>query len=140
MACRFRRPVHAAKPTRRSPGRAELHACRQYLLVDVDEGSVEPLIEAPAADFMRGLEGGYQVRWSGDGKKVAVSGTYLPLSNRPTRSHPLRPCLLAVVSIAEHSTQCVVEANVDDVPAVTSLDWGERNSRLSAAFAGLVIT
>ncbi len=137
---------HADPPAALESGAALMKArrdytrARQYLLVDIDRGTAEPLIDAPVADFMRGLEGGYRVRWSGDGKRVAVSATYLPIVDQQTGAHRLRPCVVAVIDLSARTTKCLAETEGALVPAVSDLQWRQQNTHLSATWADQHVT
>jgi dipeptidyl aminopeptidase/acylaminoacyl peptidase len=65
--------LHQYIVERRKPG--TLSNIQQYMLLDVRERKLVPLVDAPKAWLDEGIA------WSGDGRSVAVSGTYLPLDS-----------------------------------------------------------
>ena len=65
--------LHQYIVERRKPG--TLSNIQQYMLLDVRERKLVPLLNAPKAWLDEGIA------WSSDGRSVAVSGTYLPLDS-----------------------------------------------------------
>src|SRR5260221_3955420 len=65
--------LHPYIVEQRKPG--ALSNVQQYMLVDVQQGTMVPLVDAPKA----WLDGA--IAWTEDGRSVLVSGTYLPLDS-----------------------------------------------------------
>jgi len=65
--------LHPYIVEQRKPG--TLSNVEQYMLVDVQQGRMVPLVDAPKA-WVDGA-----IAWSEDGRSVLVSGTYLPLDS-----------------------------------------------------------
>ena len=65
--------LHPYIVERRKPG--TLSNVQQYMLVDVEQRAMAPLVDAPKAWLDEGIA------WSEDGRSVLVSGTYLPLDS-----------------------------------------------------------
>jgi len=112
--------------------RRDYARARQYWLVDLERGAAEPLIDAPVADFLRGLEGGYWMRWSPDGRRVAISSTWLPASEGAARP----PCIVAVVELQGRATQCLAESDGEGVPEPEELKWAATSSQITAVWRG----
>jgi dipeptidyl aminopeptidase/acylaminoacyl peptidase len=65
--------LHQYIVERRKPG--TLSNIQQYMLLDVSQRKLVPLLDAPKAWLDEGIA------WSSDSRSVAVSGTYLPLDS-----------------------------------------------------------
>ncbi len=101
----------------------------QYLLIDLHDGKVSSLIDAPL-----GWSAGYfadvpTAKWSADEREVAVSNTFVPFAN-DGRVRTMRPCV-AVVDIHSRHVECVKEAD-PVVPgklrnAISEIEWGDVN-------------
>jgi dipeptidyl aminopeptidase/acylaminoacyl peptidase len=101
----------------------------QYQLIDLKEGTRRPLVQAPAADFMRGAVDVSQAQWSSDDRYLAVTGTFLPLdAARATRS--LYPCGLAVVAVESQHIDCLIDHGDPKSIPVQTVAWGSRDRRL----------
>jgi len=114
---------------------SEYDRARQYVLVDLQRGTTQPLLAAPAADFLRGLVDQYQAAWSPDGRYVAVSGTFLPFDPPPANGVSTRPCGAAVVRIEGGKVDCLVDHRNPKAAPVTGLSWIS-GQRLLVDFAG----
>jgi dipeptidyl aminopeptidase/acylaminoacyl peptidase len=83
----------------------------QYSLVDLENESVQPLMEAPAA-----LYGGYldaeEISWSPSGRAVLAGNTYLPFreANGSEKAHRSHACAVAFVEISSGKSSCVVHS------------------------------
>lgn len=83
----------------------------QYGLLDIDHGTLSPLIDAPS-----GVLAGYYdfpfATWSADGSAVLVANSFIPLS--PSRaaadSEALLPCAAVVVRLPGRHSECVVRS------------------------------
>jgi dipeptidyl aminopeptidase/acylaminoacyl peptidase len=80
----------------------------EYALVDLRTGKTTSLVVAPLA-ILQGYGQPIKAVWSGDGKRVLLSATYLPLAGLPSneRSQRSRPCAAAVVEFAPSSVTCL---------------------------------
>jgi dienelactone hydrolase len=70
--------LHRYIVDRRKPG--TLSNVEQYMLLDVHDGTLRPLLDAPKAWADEGIA------WSRDGRSVIVSGTYLPVGSEVPQS------------------------------------------------------
>ena len=88
---------------------ANLYRPRRYTLVDLENGKQLPLVNAPNA---MSLIYGYNNRviWAGNGKRVLITNTFLPLDDAPTAqaSLRLRPCVVASVEVPSLQTRCLL--------------------------------
>ena len=80
----------------------------EYALVDLDTGKTRSLVNAPLA-VLEGYGQPNTAVWSRDGKKVALTATYLPLVgvDLEERSRRSRPCAAAVVEVQSSKVTCV---------------------------------
>lgn len=76
----------------------------EYVYVNPGRREVFPLVDAPSA-IQAGYYDPFLAKWSGDGKRVLVTSTYLPAKG-PTKDES-RPCAVAVFTAADRTTSCV---------------------------------
>jgi len=73
----------------------------QYVLIDLQAGSVRALTDAPVSGIA-GWSGGGDPKWSGDGHEILLPGTFI----KSPKGAPSRPCI-AVVDLPSLSCTCV---------------------------------
>jgi dipeptidyl aminopeptidase/acylaminoacyl peptidase len=83
------------------------NAASQYVLLDIETGSAQPLTNAPLGDDADWWWGGNALgdngpKWSSDGKNVLLAGTFVETRD----NSPSRPCV-AVVEVATKTAACV---------------------------------
>lgn len=85
-----------------------LWRARQYVLVDLANGKVHPLIDAPYGDVLAHLEA-TQAVWASDGKRVLLTNTFLPLDGAVQGQQAMRKemCAVADVQIQSGRAQCI---------------------------------
>jgi len=76
----------------------------EYVYVNPGRREVFPLVDAPSA-IQAGYYDPFFAKWSGDGKRVLVTSTYLP--NQGAAEGESRPCAVAVFTVADRTTSCV---------------------------------
>ncbi len=81
--------------------RAHEHSVSQYVLIDLQTGSVQALTDAPISNDA-GWEAYGSPRWSSDGREILLPNTFLSFKD-PV---PSRPCV-AVVNIRSNTATCV---------------------------------
>jgi hypothetical protein len=106
----------------------------QFVLVDLKLRKALPLIDAPI-----GWSAGYfwnavQAKWSNNEQEVALSNVFIPFTDQdlqPLQHKTLRPCV-AVVNIASHKAECVLENPGSDHRdfAISNLDWASSGNEL----------
>jgi dipeptidyl aminopeptidase/acylaminoacyl peptidase len=76
---------------------------QQYMLVDVQRATIRPLLDAPKAWLDEG------VAWSGDGRSVMISGTFLPLGtqNQAAESERKKHPFVAAVEIPSQTIHVI---------------------------------
>ncbi len=75
--------------------KSQIHKIEQFVLQDLSTGEQRPLLDAPTAGLMGyTYEDEPTIAWSPDSSKVAVSGTFLPISDSSAKI--LRPCTVVV--------------------------------------------
>jgi dipeptidyl aminopeptidase/acylaminoacyl peptidase len=81
----------------------------QYVSVDLDSGKVVPLIDAPFARVLAYQDPAGAV-WGPNGKRLLLTGTFLPLdhANAAEVLQRLHPCAVASLDLAGHKTRCIV--------------------------------
>ena len=101
-------PPNPSYPWRNRGGRQNLQAgddsvnyVRQYVLIRLRRGVVEPLIDAPESS-VSGWQTGASPNWSRDGKAILLPGTFLPSYDHL----PSRPCI-AIVDLDSHRSNCL---------------------------------
>ena len=81
----------------------------QYGLLDLEQGTFSPLVDAPIA-FLAGYFDFPFAAWSPDGSAILVSGSFLPLPVGKSSPDPLAllPCTAVVVRLPDRHAECVV--------------------------------
>lgn len=105
----------------------------QYHLIDLDAGTQRPLIDAPAADFLRGGEDEFQAAWSRDGHRVAVTGTFPPLADSQGNDTSIERCRAAVVDIRNDRFDCLVDPR--NQVTVVQLRWSADGNEVRVQLA-----
>jgi hypothetical protein len=77
----------------------------QYGLVDIDKRTAAPLFDAPHG-WSVGFPGSDRPVWSADGKSVLLPNTYLPLDGATASDPRLRPCVTAILRLADRDVRC----------------------------------
>jgi hypothetical protein len=77
------------------------HPVRQYVLIDLQRGSVRSLTDAPISDD-GGWGAGGSPSWSNDGQEIVLPGTFI----KSEENAPSRPCV-AVVDLSSNTRTCV---------------------------------
>ena len=85
-----------------------------YLQVDLDAGTIAPLLTAPVTKYQFGRTGRYKASWSPDGGSLAVTEITLDGEKR---------CGVAVLNSATGRTQCIAGWRNDAENLVYSLRW-----------------
>lgn len=83
----------------------------QYVLIDLSTGESSPLTDAPVGWSAAYFADVFTAKWSADEREVAVSNTFVPISNiagSHESNSPLRPCV-AVVHIDTRKAECVLQ-------------------------------
>lgn len=82
---------------------------RQYVLVNLSSGVTVPLIDAPFA-WILGYPEFPQAVWAPDQKRLLLTNTFLPLTQKEDRqgSPRLRPCTVAIVEMSSNKANCIV--------------------------------
>ena len=104
----------------------------QYVLINLANGRVEPLIDAPignAAGWWSLSRGA----WSSDGRFVALSNTFLPTTGSESAARP-EPCI-AATDIRSRQTACVayasdLKAADGGTPLVSNVSFDSKDSRI----------
>jgi hypothetical protein len=82
----------------------------QYVMVDLERGTTEPLIDAPNG-WALGYTDGNLAIWSPGGGKLLLTDTYLPLDEEGAtereREARRQPCAAAVVDMSNKLSSCV---------------------------------
>src|SRR5205814_9274142 len=85
----------------------------QYVRIDIETGSVQPLTDAPT-----GLNAGWWSyggpEWSSDGQEILLPATFI----QPKDNAPSRPCI-AIVNISSNTRTCI-ETVKDHMESVAS--------------------
>lgn len=110
--------VHAGRQDTSAP--SLYYSTNQYVLVDVLNGAVSPLVEAPTGDsagwWYRTI-----ARWRADGEYVAVTNTFLSGGGDAAAQ---APCLIAVIYPSNHRQLCRLRADsIAEVPNLDDGDW-----------------
>jgi hypothetical protein len=121
------------------------HAYRslQYILVDLISGKRSPIVDAPNA-FMMGYPDLPKAKWTQDGRKVLVTGTFLPSPGVDASGVENRgaPCHAAIVDIVSRESSCLTYSAYrrdDDDTAPTKIsirdaDLSRDGTRVSLTF------
>jgi len=110
----------------------------QYVIVDLERGTTEPLIDAPNAWAL-----GYTDRnlaiWSPGGGKLLLTDTYLPLNEdgitEREREARRRPCAAAVVDMTDKLSSCVAYSKGRAL-SLLSARFGRTDHEVSLRFGG----
>jgi hypothetical protein len=102
----------------------------QYQVIDLKKGTHRPLLEAPAADFLRGGVDEAEPAWSPDDHYVAVAGTFLPLDPQPGAAGSTRICGVAVINVDGAHVDCLVDHGNPRVAPVMGLAWDREGTGL----------
>jgi dipeptidyl aminopeptidase/acylaminoacyl peptidase len=104
---------------KRKPG--TLSNIEQYMLVDVEQGTITPLVDAPKAWLDEGIA------WSQDGRSVLVSGTYLPLDSPdpPERSERRKHPFVIEVDLPSHRIHAIAGQHL------SISHWDEKRRRVT---------
>jgi hypothetical protein len=87
---------------------ASLNRLMHYVVTDARTGLTSSLVDAPMG---RGLGYGTMIHteWSGDGRRLLLTNTFLPLGpvDADERKRRERPCTVAVYEVESHDVECV---------------------------------
>lgn len=110
-----------------------LNRVQHYVITDLLTGKTSTLVDAPAGRAL-GYSTMIGTQWSGDGRFLLVTNTFLPLTgvDFKERERRILPCTVAVHEVATNDTECVVFTRPD--PNAGSLT-GTLDLR-SASFGG----
>jgi dipeptidyl aminopeptidase/acylaminoacyl peptidase len=105
-----------------------------YILVNLDNGTVRPLVNAPIARF-QGYGQPTQAVWSQDGNRVLLGATYMPLSAVDTEERARRgtPCAATVVDVRSLNSACVATMDLAGKPKarfVKNVAFGRSNQEI----------
>lgn len=103
-------------PFRTAPYRIQAgKPANQFVGIDLERGTVRPLVNAPTADsggwWLKGDATLQAPSWSRDGAAILLPSTYVPSDN----AAPSRPCV-AVIEIASGHVSCVQRFEEPDDP------------------------
>ena len=101
----------------------------QYWRVDLKKGTRAPLLDAPAADFMRGAVDISQAQWSAGDRFVAITGTFLPPGTAGAPDSR-QVCGLAVIAVQDAHIDCLIDHRDPKALSVKSLTWEATGRRL----------
>jgi hypothetical protein len=103
---RFR--INAENPDRSA---IAIHAypLKQYALIDIDKKRMTPLVDAPTGATLA-YDDQLKAVWSEDGRRLLLTNTFMPIGEPGSEKldHPLRPCAVASVDLAQRATRCIV--------------------------------
>jgi dipeptidyl aminopeptidase/acylaminoacyl peptidase len=105
--------------------RSDYTRALQYQLVDLENGSRRPLVDAPVADFLRGGTESLQAAWSPDGSLVMVTEIFPPLGNSKGGDAPVKRCRLAVVTVLNNTFDCLHGSADHPMDAIVSVEWDD---------------
>ena len=98
-------PPFASDPVRIHAGRQDRSSgesyVRQYVLVNLKTGSMQPLTDAPVSNAAGWFAFAHPT-WSNDGKRILLPGTFV----KANENSPSRPCV-AVVDLSSNTSSCV---------------------------------
>jgi len=127
-------PPAASAHTRIPAGRHDLQSrpVHQYVRIELQTGSVQPLTEAPTSSDAGWFALG-SPSWSNDNQAILLPGTFLSSKGRT----PSRPCV-AVVDLASNTRTCVEILKAADYSKADRKDVFEKDYHLvaSATFIG----
>ncbi len=113
------------KRVRAMPLHGDPQFLRQYVLIDVESGQAEPLLDAPLGD------GGYsEVLWSSDSNSVVVSGVYLPLNTTDAIERKIRQSDKVIAEIKIPSLEIVPISSKEICSLRCWLSWDSTNGNL----------
>jgi dipeptidyl aminopeptidase/acylaminoacyl peptidase len=115
----------------------------QYVLIDINNGSVSPLVDAPAG---RGLVyvAPTKALWFSDSSRAVLSNTYLPLSNTTNdedRRHRLQGPFIAVVNVLTRELEPVTPIKQSPFGTtvwyhLADVSWNEEREELDLVYGG----
>jgi len=91
---------------------------RQYMLIDVESGRTEALLDAPLGD-----RGSSEIIWSSDSHSVVVSGVYLPLNIPDATERKVRRSKTMIAEIKIPSLEIVPISAKEICSLQCSLRW-----------------
>lgn len=97
----------------------------QYHFVDLEKGMYRPLIDAPAADFLRGGMDALQATWAPDSARVLITEAFPPVEDSHVRDAPIERCRVAVVSAGSGAFECLSSDATQQTSAVKALEWDD---------------
>jgi dipeptidyl aminopeptidase/acylaminoacyl peptidase len=112
---------------------------KRYTLLDLDSGTVRPLVNAPNAITL-GYREWTQVVWARSEQRVLVTNTFMPIDHVGTTkdSESLRPCVVASVDLPTGKVACVIANSggvgpdsTGGVHGVTHLSFGKEENEVS---------
>ncbi len=106
----------------------------QYQVIDLVTGAKEALVNAPIVPAIWRHTGRYRAAWSADGTQIALTETEVP-GEHPNTPHGNGPrCTVALVTLASHAVDCVVQPNTGSSALIESLRWNASGDQLVARY------
>ncbi len=106
--------IHAESidPSAISSSRSPLE---QYVLVDLHNNRMTPLIDAPIGTTL-GYSGNLKAVWSENGRRLLLTNVFMPIGTAVSEqlAHPLRPCDVVSVDLAQGTPpRCVMPIRIE---------------------------
>jgi dipeptidyl aminopeptidase/acylaminoacyl peptidase len=105
----------------------------KYRLIDIQEGEEIPSFATPIADYDWRSMGRYRAVWSPDGTEVALSETKRS-ATQGKGADGVHRCIVEIVDLARHNTQCGVEHEAKNSTSLRSMRWDASGKRLLVRF------
>jgi dienelactone hydrolase len=153
---RYRSPFVSRKiasfgpDTSRAPGSRGVFYPQEYVLLNIENAKLSPLIDAPI-EFDSILYSPTAGAWSADESRVAIPGVFAPIRRTVESSgtgavSDISPCAVAVIVLASRRFSCLqseADLEASDTPfwlrkRVISLRWVNGNRTVIATYATLV--
>jgi dipeptidyl aminopeptidase/acylaminoacyl peptidase len=116
----------------------------EYVTIDLDSGKVSPLIDGPFEEVLAYREPADAV-WGPSGRRLLLTGTFLPLDDvdPSERKRRLHPCAVASLERVSRETRCIIysrdavsETKADPKPLrLVSASFGTTDDEVVLQFA-----
>ena len=94
-------------------------SAQEYVLIDLQTHSVQPLTDAPTSDDAGWFVTGDRISWSKDSTAISLPGTFLKSKDNT----PSRPCI-AVIDLSQNAQSCVEVLKASTGPSLKDVEEG----------------